>query len=588
MPRPKRSKVAPSAPTAILPNSKTATLSAVPSRISSPDPSQKSTNSDDSIGLVKRNASGKNRRGIAKEDARMSGALPVSEDDVPVRSRAVSRQQADGARDAKETKGLNKFAKTRRGGYETGPEGGQDVQVPSSMPDSDKSSVSENKSRQPPAPSTAEKPQSRAAMNWRAQATPRGDSSMISLANFKRRPRQPSILGIGRQADSSTLDSLGGDSGLSLGLGHESDVDSMFEFGANAKSPGGAPAERRIVVENSFDHDPDVESPEAEYSSVIGTKKRKVTPPEVQVPQSQALPDPESRSASEVNEGSGLRLGSELPAGEFDDEPSLPPPRRRVATPDIFSETMAPPQSSSPTRSQEHAAAKPSPVFNLAASTRTKSTRNQATRATSAQNSKAESKKQASRPLTTASLQALLPRRRITKHHGEFDIRSDSSGPSVADMNENDDDELSFAAPSRRKTTSKSKRPTMLATKTPARKPRSRAPGTAAAAAAANKLKTTPASGKSSSKPKRTYTRRLSDKENQSAFAAAGGGGDEDEINDSLLPSSVDDSSATSVALPKKAQKELKLLAKKFEEVDEWEMEFEEVTGSSELMRDAR
>ena len=80
---------------------------------------------------------------------------------------------------------------------------------------------------------------------------------------------------------------------------------------------------------------------------------------------------------------------------------------------------------------------------------------------------------------------------------------------------------------------------------------------------------------------KRTYGATAppttSDKENE-----------EIDLNDSLAPLPDDGGGEDSQELEKRVGKELKRAARKFEEVDKWEMEFEDCTASSSSPRDAR
>jgi len=94
----------------------------------------------------------------------------------------------------------------------------------------------------------------------------------------------------------------------------------------------------------------------------------------------------------------------------------------------------------------------------------------------------------------------------------------------------------------------------------------------------------------STKKPKRTYGSKAntaSDKENETHIDEA-----ELDPNDSLGPLRDEDagngSSENSEELEKRVGKELKDAARKFKEVDQWEMVFEDVTASSSSPRDAR
>lgn len=75
---------------------------------------------------------------------------------------------------------------------------------------------------------------------------------------------------------------------------------------------------------------------------------------------------------------------------------------------------------------------------------------------------------------------------------------------------------------------------------------------------------------------KKTYGRRISDKENatvsRAAAAVDGGGGEAGNVS----------------AMSVEKEEELRGVARKFAEVDRWEMEFEEITASSSSPKDAR
>jgi hypothetical protein len=83
---------------------------------------------------------------------------------------------------------------------------------------------------------------------------------------------------------------------------------------------------------------------------------------------------------------------------------------------------------------------------------------------------------------------------------------------------------------------------------------------------------------------KRTYgaqARTASDKENE----------EEVDPDDSLGPlpdDEINESPEDSQELEKRVGRELKAAARKFQEVDKWELEFEEITASSSSPKDAR
>ncbi|KAH6687217.1 hypothetical protein F5X68DRAFT_275780 [Plectosphaerella plurivora] len=254
--------------------------------------------------------------------------------------------------------------------------------------------------------------------------------------------------------------------------------------------------------------------------------------------------------------------------------PSLPSPQlpsmrapARPMTPINLSEVMAPPQSSgseeddiwpdlrAAVKRKRHGPVTPLRDGNISDMSSppslTHSPNLPATRHTT-------QKKQKGKPspkLTTASLTGLLPRRRHrtrTTEDGSSDAEVDGSGLA------NDEDELSYidTRPSRRRG-----KTTPLARRTATNRPGSRG-GKAA-------TKTTPLAART---VKRTYSRRSSDKENPSD--------DEDSTGLSPAPDDTFDAAGEEEDSESVAE-ELKNAVKKFAEVDQWEMEFEEMTQSS-------
>jgi hypothetical protein len=170
---------------------------------------------------------------------------------------------------------------------------------------------------------------------------------------------------------------------------------------------------------------------------------------------------------------------------------------------------------------------------------------------------KPNGKKAAPPPSTfsTAQLQALLPRRRRQTNRDPFDIPSsedDADGTELA----SDEDELSHM-----NVRARNRRSVFARTPAPTSK-------------RVAKAKPAP---KSTAKHTYTRTNVASDKENE-----------EVDPDDSLAPLPDDDGSPeNSQELEKRVGYELKKAARKFEEVDKWELEFEDDTGSS-SPKDAR
>jgi hypothetical protein len=156
-------------------------------------------------------------------------------------------------------------------------------------------------------------------------------------------------------------------------------------------------------------------------------------------------------------------------------------------------------------------------------------------------------------------LQNLLPRRRRRPARDVFEIASSEDEVDASGL-ASDDDELSHLS-----VRTRTRRPTILR-RTPA------------------PLKSTSKPGSKPKEPgaKRTYGSRnntTSDKENE-----------EIDPDDSLAPLPDDDNASpeNSQELEKRVGRELKEAARKFQEVDQWELEFEDITASSSSPRDAR
>ncbi|PFH58984.1 hypothetical protein XA68_12960 [Ophiocordyceps unilateralis] len=162
--------------------------------------------------------------------------------------------------------------------------------------------------------------------------------------------------------------------------------------------------------------------------------------------------------------------------------------------------------------------------------------------------------------LTTADLTNLLPKRRHkrARHLSHLEGDDELDGTDLA----SDEDELSYLDQQR------------------SRKARhgrsSRLPPLQPAASVHKSKQTAPPSTRQPS-VKKTYRQPSSDKENESNEDEED---DEEEAESSLLPLP-DDTFDSTVAADDASADELKQAARKFKEVDKWELEFEEVTESS-------
>jgi hypothetical protein len=483
------------------------------------------------------------------------------------------------------------------------------------------------------------------------------ENSILAIGNFKRRPRQPSILGRGtsRARSSSVESNLAENNGLmSVGKWNASSVGNFKDHQSKQSDMGrdaapvrsssmgleldrGTPAVASAIrtgnskrrarettisgtgrkerlqdtddeLEDEDDFRPDDESTPLNLSKTksmsssarsSSSRKRKILA--VQVPQSQDVrSSPPLPSAAEFEEqvdpeqeeavpATGSLVEDEEDAEDVEEEarsssPELPMPslEARSVTPEPFSETMAPPQSSSPgpesppppvlnsrvrgqrapSRGRQLLRHKtPLPLNENSPPSSPPSLTHSPNRVNARITPKPKPKKAAPAvsTLSTAELQALLPRRRRHTTRDPFDIGSSEDEIDVSGL-ASDDDELTHsnirAAPRR----------SMIARPTPLRNP--------AKPKAAQKTKTN---------AKITYGRNAnatSDKENE-----------EHDLNDSLGPLPDDDgTSENSQEMEKRLGKELKNAAKKFAEVDKWELDFEDCTASSSSLgeKDAR
>jgi hypothetical protein len=410
------------------------------------------------------------------------------------------------------------------------------------------------------------RPSSRAGPN-----TP-GITSTFNIGQFKRRAREPSILGTAQKprAERPMPDSDLGNATDNEGDKNDNDNEALggLEFSPEHESTPLRRSTRRSGAAT-------LEGAEVS-SSTTKSRKRKSTEAHEQRQRSPPFPQDDSNV---VDESDDEPLSS---------PPSLPPVVRRASTP-LIDENVAPPESSG---SEDEAEVWP-PLQSLA--------RGRTRRAPSVQRRtpvrdlghgdnesdmssppsltyspnyadpspppKSKQTRAASKPISTADLAALLPQRRRQRSAR----RNDPLGAGDSDEEEvdaaglgNDDDELSYldVRRSRRKAAANNK-------------PLSRAGGASNQEAAAT-ARTQQKKDKGAGKPRRTYG-RLSDKENQ---------GDEDgeeDAADAAAHGEDDDDEQTGSG----PGQELKNAAKKFAEVDKWELEFEERMQSS-SPRDAR
>ncbi|KAL9631876.1 MAG: hypothetical protein Q9204_004029 [Flavoplaca sp. TL-2023a] len=406
----------------------------------------------------------------------------------------------------------------------------------------------------------------------KTQATPLRENSVLALENFKRRPRQPSILQIA-QAHNAAADS-------------EID-DTLDDFN---------PDEESTPLRLSHPYSQQELSSTSSRQSL--SRKRKLSP-EIQVPASQMQSSSNPPSSPPASQPEDL---FDIIAEDSQPNPTLPPiPTRHSPQPDpIDSDTMAPPQSSSlPTSPQKLQRNLHSKNRTKKAPVTTKSKSNrifQDNKSHSILPPRSPSPTQSSpttatqvrsplKPLTTSALQNLLPRRRhrsSNKENTVFDLNTSSEieSPNV----DEDEDELQYH-PS-----------TKVARKPRSEKRKKNGPRAKSGKKGKNDANSmeTKKSGKGAAahrgpaqhRQSTTYTRKKM--QNISVV-----GNDENELLDSDDDGSGEDGhrsgrGAVGLVLDGKASQEMKKLAAKFREVDDWGLEFEEVTGSSDRMQDAR
>ncbi|TAQ87740.1 hypothetical protein B7494_g3934 [Chlorociboria aeruginascens] len=461
-----------------------------------------------------------------------------------------------------------------------------------------------------------------------------------ALANFKTRPPQPSILGRGAgRARSSSVESILADTDGLAGMGKKN-TSTLGTFkrcaqqqsilgrkitDVRASSVGlemgrGTPAvasaykignfrrrERQPSIlgtaqkvrptQPEFDDEEDDFNPEDESTPVNFSKTRDLTSSSSSNPRKRklsAVQVPRSRESSLILPSLQGEEETIQATGPLSDEDELGSPSQqespmisitaRPKTPEFMNETMAPPRSSSPSHQSPEDIRSSLRISTQPSSTRGRRTFRGKTPSPATQDSpissppslthspnrpaiatKQKAQRQPKRPATfsTVQLRNLLPRRRRRQVRDIFDIASSEGEIDVSGL-ASDDDELSHLAV-------RALCPRLTRTPAPLRK------------LAKTKSGPKPTSKNSS---KRTYGRlTTSDKENENT--------DKEVIDpdDSLAPIRDDEDNGSpenSQELEKRVGKELKKAARKFEEVDKWELEFEDVTASSSSPKGAR
>lgn len=426
------------------------------------------------------------------------------------------------------------------------------------------------------------------------------EGSVLARGTFRRRQRQPSILG--RAASRVRSSSVGLETDRST-PGNADSATRAGMFKRRSRQPsilGTGKKDRHRRLESDYDGEDDF-NPDDE-STPLNLSKTRSTGQQGSQSMSSAS-NPRKRKLSSLQPA---RSSPPIPAD--DREPPSPDPSTsssqhssaeeviRPSTPEPLSDTMAPPRSSSsPARDSPEVLlpsrrtniqprgrpVKRQPVRKPLAPPRDESLPSSPPPLTHSPNrpeSPARRGRAATRPrthpanLSTIQLQALLPRRRRHRAHDTFDIESSDDGEVDPGDLGSDDDELTYLT-TRTNRTTRSTAPRSVARLKPGPSVKSNA-------------KATPAIERLKASAKKRYKSRhtVSDKENESdAFD------DDAEIDpdDSLAPIG-DSSPEDSQALEERVGKELKTAKRKFEVVDKWELEFEDVTAGSSSPWDAR
>ncbi|KAI9773565.1 MAG: hypothetical protein M1840_006839 [Geoglossum simile] len=545
MPRPKRTKIQPSQPASRRVAQRTPADFTTPKRR---NPAREASsraedNSDDSDGLVTSFSQARKRKSRPQLDDRvvmMSGGLGLGDTKgAHIRAGpATGRTEDSGHTKAIEGLGVGKGAPMK--GQQLGA-AGKKKELESSI---DSAAEGSNV----------------------AEDTSEVETSVLDIASFKRRARQPEVL------QSAVEDQ------------RDDEDEDVFE-------PEDESTPLQLLTSTSLlQQDPDYASSSPLSLPRPNPRKRKLTSPLMDVLPS-SPPITIGLASAVSREGSLSSLPDLLEArGRNREAGSLDKCGRDTAT-YTPSEIAAPPQSSSPAIRNAYIASdglpSPSPRQQEASSSPAERQRQHPRRRARqpsqdgvsdvedlrtedegpavvevpTRNSRRGGSRNEKAPISTAALQSLLPRRRRRTHPGGFDIMGSSDIDAETTRLNNVSSPLRAKKDTgKRQFIPEGKRPGQGKAGPHGRKG---IPGKKRVAA-------TPAA-----KAPRTYSRRISsDKENDAVSSSPA------EEGDSLAP--VDSNEATpSHENVKQTKRMLKRVARKFKDVDNWELDFEEVTASS-------
>lgn len=394
------------------------------------------------------------------------------------------------------------------------------------------------------APASVVRPQSAVKM----QSTPGAESSVLALQNFRRRARQPSLLQMVQNPElaATTLDDT---TDFTLGsLGDEDDF-APHDEGTPLQVSKGQPMEvdqepevedeDEVMLEQEKAHTPEPALPNSDddlygatpvKTSQRQSHKRKsdaIEESEVQIERSSpSLPSPSHSFAEQEDHDT---IPATAPEDDDDDEePAITASQQRI----LFSDTYADPMSSSPP---------PDPIDSSPAQPRQAPALSPSAIRKSARAGGQQTKKV--KPLTTATLRAMLPKRRAQRKD-EFDFTSSSAQEASSSA---------FEDEKRKKAKTKKPAATKKVAPLKSKKPAATAKRTS-----------------------RTYTRN--DKENDPVHISSGSSSLSELNSDEVEADETADTSLDTIKgnnSNEKISDELRKAREKFAEVDDWEMEFE-------------
>jgi len=394
-------------------------------------------------------------------------------------------------------------------------------------------------------PGTAPRPPQSAL---KVQSTPGVESSVLALANFRRRARQPSLL---RMVQGDLSHSTPGEDTTDFTLGDDEDDFAPHDESTPLKIAKAQQLEAQTQPQTQAEEDDDDDlygvSPQPAKS-----RKRKSDEME-DGPEVEVIRSSPSRLSSPLPSANDLPEDITIPATapeeaeeEAEDDDSEP---RRAS---VDHELYADPLSSSPPPMPRQSPIQP-------ASKRGGPRKASAHPPEQSRTSRHKSQ----RSLDTAALRALLPKRRIRDDfRNEYDHPTSSDITQISSEMDGDEDELTHRIRGKRITKTSAQK------KQPAKK-----------TVPSSKTKRKPVTSKAVTQPsttKRTYGRAsgVSDKENDSSSPLSELTSDEGEAD----REGTGDTSLETVA-PKKQRvplsSELQAAKAKFAEVDDWQMEFE-------------